>query len=513
MSLQGRSVAVERIALSCSPLSRMRLSVSILDAAAGAGVFAAALTTYVLTAPRSIASSDSAELTAAAASLGIPHPPGYPLYVLVGRLFAAVPAGDMGFRLNLMSGVFGALAALAVYAIVLELTRHRISAAVAALSLAFSYHFWGQSLVAEVYTLDAALLGGLIYALCVWERTRRPGALYAAFFLLGLALAHRTTSLFLVPPLIVWGLATGVYREPVPWLRALAWMAPGLGLYLVLPILYVTNLGYIWNVGYDLSGDPTYVDLTTFEGLKWYVTAEVFRPLAFAFGPGDAAREAVRFAGWLWGEFAGAGAILGVVGAAIAYRRRRGFFYLTAGAFVLQAWFFINYRAVDKDQMFLATYLIWAVWVGLGVRQLLDLVGEGHAPSLAKPAARVLALALPVALFALNFSSLQFPDAATVREDADQLFAEVPAETLVIGSWSDIAVLEYFQTVEDRRPDIALIGQWSLTEGRLRELIRTNIGERPVYLLQDVPALRRDFRFVEAGSWYRLEPRTEQGGS
>ncbi len=449
----------------------------------------------------------------AAARLGIPHPPGYPLYVLIGRAFAALPLGDVGFRLNLMSAVFGALAALAVYAIVLELTRHRASALAAGFSLAFSYHFWGESLVAEVYTLDAALVGGLIYALCLWERTHRSAALTAAFFLLGLSFAHRTTSLLLVPPLLAWGLVSGSFRQPSLWLRALVCVIPGLALYLLLPVMYVAHPDYVWNVGYDLNGHPIYADLTTREGLTWYVTAKIFRPLAFAFGPRELWGEATQYVGWLWGEFAGLGAVLGIIGMACAWRRHRAFFQLTAGVFALQAWFYINYAALDKDQMFLVTYLVWSLWIGLGTKELLDRVDRGYLRALAMPAARALALALPVALVVTNFSSLDFAGDNTMRSDAQRLFATAPPDTLVIGAWGEIAALEYFQTVEKERPDLILVGQWSLTTEGLGQLIAASIDERPVYLLESVSALRKDFRLVNVGPWFQVEPRSRKGGS
>ena len=243
VNLQRRDLAGDRV---------LQVLASSGEVGPAVGVFASALLAYVLTAPHSIASNDSAELTSAVANFGIPHPPGYPLYILLGHAFTVIPLGDIGFRLNLMSAVFGAVAAVAVYAIVLELTHRRGSALAAALSLAFSYHFWGESLVAEVYTLDVALVAGMIYCLCIWQRTQRNAALYAAFLLLGLSFAHRTTSLLLVPPIIAWGFASGSVKQHGVWLKAAVFVMPGLALYLLLPIRYLAHPDYMWNAGYDV---------------------------------------------------------------------------------------------------------------------------------------------------------------------------------------------------------------------------------------------------------------------
>ena len=73
---------------------------------------------YLRTLAPSIPSEDGAELIAAAYSLGIAHPPGYPLWCLLGRAFVAlVPFGEVAWRLNLMSAVFAGLTVSSVYAI------------------------------------------------------------------------------------------------------------------------------------------------------------------------------------------------------------------------------------------------------------------------------------------------------------------------------------------------------------------------------------------------------------
>ena len=71
---------------------------------------------YLKTLTPTVYVGDSGELIAAAASLGIPHPPGYPLFVYLGKLFCLIfPFGSIAFRLNLMSAFFAAAAALVYF--------------------------------------------------------------------------------------------------------------------------------------------------------------------------------------------------------------------------------------------------------------------------------------------------------------------------------------------------------------------------------------------------------------
>ena len=58
---------------------------------------------------------DSGEYIATSYRLGIPHPPGTPLYVLIGRLFSMLPLGAIAVRVNLLSGVSAAVAVFFTY--------------------------------------------------------------------------------------------------------------------------------------------------------------------------------------------------------------------------------------------------------------------------------------------------------------------------------------------------------------------------------------------------------------
>ena len=82
-------------------------------------VFLISLGFYLLTLCPTVYVGDSGEFTTAAYTLGITHPPGYPLYVLFGKIFTLIiPFGNIAYRVNLMSAFFGALSCVIVYLIV-----------------------------------------------------------------------------------------------------------------------------------------------------------------------------------------------------------------------------------------------------------------------------------------------------------------------------------------------------------------------------------------------------------
>jgi len=175
----------------------------------------ATLALYIPMLPPTVTGEDSGELIAAAYTLGIPHPPGYPLWCMLGKLFTLLPIGCVAWRVALMSTVFAAGAVAIVSLIVMRLTRNVLAATVAGLAVAVSADFWAQSLIAEVYTLNALILSGCVYILLVWNETRQIRLLYLFAFVYGLGLCNHQTMHLLGPAFAVFILAVQFqsYRE------------------------------------------------------------------------------------------------------------------------------------------------------------------------------------------------------------------------------------------------------------------------------------------------------------
>ena len=165
---------------------------------------------YIYTLASSVApQGDSGELITVAYTLGIAHPPGYPLYTMLAHLFTKIPWESVAWRINLFSAVSHSLTVVIVYWIMLEIfsklsiVKSKISnfeihliAAAGSLILAFSYTFWLYSLVAEVFSLN-----DLLAALIIWiVITNRP--LWLLTLLFGLAISNHHTIVLLLPSII-----------------------------------------------------------------------------------------------------------------------------------------------------------------------------------------------------------------------------------------------------------------------------------------------------------------------
>src|SRR5437868_1718168 len=180
-------------------------------------VAAAAGILNLLTAARDIVVGDSPELIMAAAKLGVPHAPGYPLFTMLGHLFSVLPFGSIPFRVNLLSVACDALAVGVIYLAALRLTKSKLAAATAALLLAVNPNFWEWSLVAEVFPLNNLLAATLILLLIAWhEQPECSALLIAAFFVFGLALTNHQTIVLLGPAFcfVLWRCRSTLFARP-----------------------------------------------------------------------------------------------------------------------------------------------------------------------------------------------------------------------------------------------------------------------------------------------------------
>lgn len=118
-------------------------------------LFIVIFTSYLVSMPKTVMLEDDGLFIMSSYFLGIAHPPGYPIHTLIGHLFTHIPIGSVASRAHAMSGFFGALGCVLIALIVMQLLRARIAAYPAAMMLAWSPVYWSQSIIAEVYTLNA----------------------------------------------------------------------------------------------------------------------------------------------------------------------------------------------------------------------------------------------------------------------------------------------------------------------------------------------------------------------
>lgn len=163
------------------------------------------LVTYVRTMAPSASFWDSGEFIATSYILGVPHSPGTPLYVLVGRVFTMLPLPfSIAGRVNFMSVLTGALGVLFAYLLIIRFLDHIIGRSVSvrdtllkvvaglvgALFITFSHTYWTNSTEAEVYAMSVFLMALTTWIGLKWSDNptgpRSNLLIYLLFYLLAL---------------------------------------------------------------------------------------------------------------------------------------------------------------------------------------------------------------------------------------------------------------------------------------------------------------------------------------
>ena len=480
-------------------------------------VFCVSLLLYSWTLAPAVTLVDSGELIVAARSLGVAHPPGFPLYIMLAHLASLVPIGSVAWRVNFASALFAALASGMLTLVVAELmiigsylaalkrwlrkktarkskkiSPHAIGAhddaasnplmvlapaLVSGLLLAFSRTLWSYATVAEVYTLNTLLILVIFFLMLQWRRriiederrmstnpdSTRPAPaipdydflLYAAAFVFGLALGvHHVTVALMLP-----ALAGIVYKT-----EGLRFFASKRLLYAALFSLAALLAVYSY-LPFAASRMPVinWGDPRSLEKVWWHITGKQYQ-VFLSFTPQNMGKQAVEFGklalrefGLWWLPVALAFAITGF---ANTFKRDRTTFWFLALIVIGDIAYALSYDiAEDKDAYYLPTFISMAIAAGFGVRGLLQL-----ALSRRPHARRLYILAvLPVLLLPTIALAGSWPfnnrrHDFIAHDYVENILSTIePNGLLLTLDWQVASPMLYAREVEEHRRDVKVV--------------------------------------------------------
>jgi len=500
-------------------------------------LFALSLSLYLATMAPTITwqhdGYDAGDLITAAYTLGIPHPTGYPTYMLLGKLMTLLPLGDVAYRMNLLSAMSAALAVSLLYLAARETLPGRRTALWACLSpalwLATSRIFWSQALITEVYALNAVLFAALLL-LCLrlgaklsdarmastsHQALLRHAALIA--WLYGLSLGNHLTILF-SGPLLLWH-AWQIYRRrrlSVPqWAAVGTAFALGLSVYAYLP----------WRAGREPLmnwGNPR-----TLQGLIWMISGGIYRPFVLALPLAQWPARLLAWAGLLVQQFGVVGTALGLLGIWAHKRRNAGQAAILLLTFALYSLYAAGYNTTDSYVYLLPVYMLFALWIAHGADLVLRTLGQTRTASATLTAALLL---LPLVSLRANWQAVDLHDDRSAHDYGAQVFAQVPDGAIVVSATDPHTfTLWYFARVVVNRPQVAVVDRdllvydwyvaglrqrypwlrWPVTPPdrapSLEQWAEANRQDRAVYLADIDEQLMARYPFERQGLLYRLQ--------
>ena len=422
--------------------------------------------------------------------------------------------------------MFATLTCVVLYFLVLRLTQRILLAFGSALALAFSFTFWTQSVIAEVYTLNAFFLSVLILLLFKWQDARAHKWLYLFAFLCGLSFCNHMSTIFVVPATLVFVslVEFKAFFHRIPILLSLFLL--GLLPYLYLPIRSAMNPPLDW-------GNPE-----TLRQFVWVVSAAQYRGSMFSGSLSEILAQLHQYRSAILNEFTILGCLVGIIGLFSMFiqimtdtKRYLPMFMLLLLIFLADVTYTIGFRIPDGAPFYIPSYLIFALWIGMGLRFLLNALWTRSQQTLSCILlSAVLCLAIPVYALIRHYPHVDMSDLWEPQEYGESIVEVIEHNALIFTSYDGPTfALWYFQELyKDRKrfwgismpllpydwyrenlkqaiPDLD-IPTSDTARLTVREMIKANLKTYPVYIYfpEEPPEFLSEFILVPEGPLHRI---------
>jgi hypothetical protein len=429
------------------------------DLLVAVGVSAVALLVYLLTMYPDITGGDSGELITAVASGGVPHPPGYPLYIIFGSLFSHLPFGTLAWRFNFLSGFCDAVSAGLLTAVALRWSGSIWGGILAGTLFAFSPGIWTYAITAEVFALNNLCVTTLLFLAVLYGETHQRRYAFAGALMFGLGMCDHHTFLFAATPLSIWVLWSG--RKDL--LRPLALLGL-VGCFAVGLLPYVL----IWTRGAALA-DVSWGVTNNWSGFWTHISRKEYGTLALSAAHDDSSSSVATVFGFL-GDFVKqvgwTGFIVALIGIRAALRRK---FFEPAGLAAATALLAILYLGVfgtlasvnlnsPLNRGILSRFwqlpeIFFFLWTGLGAVSLARLVRW-------RPLLPLLTAAIVVIHPARNYRAMDHHDNRIIHEMASEMLRVAPERAILL-TYGDLTtnMVNYVRFAENKRKDVVILDQ------------------------------------------------------
>jgi tetratricopeptide (TPR) repeat protein len=449
------------------------------NTAAALVVFAVVMVCYLITISPTVSFWDSGEFIATSYSLGVPHPPGTPFYVVLGRIFAMLPLVQPALGVNLMSAISGAVATLFLYLITVRLLtlwrgvprtlRDRVviysAGASAAFAGAFSGSFWINSIEAEVYSPSAFIIAFTLWLMIRWaDRYRQEGSrngLVLICYLLGLSVGLHLGTVLVFLPFVLYALLVDwkLFTDLRFIILTVFVVIIGLSNHLYLPIRSSLNPAIDeanpehWEAFRDALLRKQYKPMTPFVRQA---------PWSFQFG---------MFWRYFWEQWSGPGGswtsllmLAGGVGAFVHFLREKRTFVLIGSLFLITSlgliiyMNFTDHEVRERDYFFSHGFFIFCIWVGVAFTFIVDRLANAERPAWLSHVLSVGLLAFAFSSFYVNFESHDRRGDYNAHDYAYNMLATIDRNGIVFTNGdNDTFPLWYMQEVKGFRKDVRVV--------------------------------------------------------
>lgn len=483
--------------------------------------------------------ADSGDLATAVIIGGVPHPPGYPTYLLLAEIFQLLPLRDVAYRLNLLSAISAALTVSLVGLIIAQtLSVPSVSqiktkagpgqsdnmiwvcAVAAGLALAFADTFWSQAIITEVYALNAFFAAILLYGTLQIRPVNEGWLVPLLAAVLGLGLGNHLSILLFMPILV------RVLKVRWRWqliTSTLLAFGAGLSVYGIIPLRASALPAVNWGLA------------TTWSNFLWLVSAEQYHRFFFAlpwqFVPARVVAEIRLLAqAFMWW-----GLPVGLLGLHGLFRLYRSLGFGSLTSFLLISVYSIGYNTTDSYIFLLPAMLIFSMWMGWGLYDIGHSLQKHLLPEPGRSLVYLGIILLPAISLWWNFSDQNISHDKEAYNYAERSLNVVAPSAIIITDddlhtfalWygryglelrSDVAIVNanlltyswYRQILEQTHPHLLFNDEANRPLTTISAFIKVNYPQSPIYLATLQPPKLKDYPLEVVGHLYRVENKSKQ---
>ena len=470
-------------------------------------VFLVALLLYSWTLAPTVTLTDSGELIIVARGLGIAHPPGVPLWIILAHLASLVPFGNIAVRINFSSALFAALACAMLTLTMADLTitasylatskrRKRVAqqsktaeesglarlllaapALGAGLLMAFSRTLWSYATITEVYALNTLLILVILFLMLRWRRRIVADRLRVGTAITAGEVTSEITSYdaYLYAAALLFGLALGVHHVTValtlPAIAVVVYRTQGVGFFTSRRLVYAAliSIGALVAVYAYLplaaSRSPVinWGHPRSLQEIWWHITGRQYQ-VYFSFKPEIMGEQFAEFCRMALREFSfpwlPLSLLLAFAGFVDAFKRDRTTFWFLLGIIIADLAYALSYEiAEDKDAYYLPTFISIAIAAGLGIRWMIRRAVSKPVPAgkLSVMAGTVVLLVCAITL-AANWPFNNRRQYFIAHDYVENLLSTIAPNSLLLTlDWQVASPMLYAQEIEQRRRDVKVV--------------------------------------------------------
>lgn len=439
----------------------------------------------------------------------------HPLYYLICKLFFLLPFGSMAWKVNLLSAVSSASCLAVTYCLLRNLKLNQVAILTGISALALSHTFWLKSCIPDVYTLQALLAVSSFYCIIKWNLASQDKNSKSDYWLIAWAM--------------VWGLSLMHHF-------LLAFLLPGQILYVILNRKNIANIyrfiglftisflavSYIWwhiAIVQIINGENLISLLTGGGGVEskvgGYKLFELPKAIILSI-----ILLAYQFP-WLLSA-------IGIYGAVTQNQKSTKVAWMLNISFILTTLFAVTYKSNHKYEVFIQSYLIFAIWIAYGANSLLEKypikkkilyiiciasvflqpISYFLTTKLIERCPNLLPIAIRNVPYRNNFTHFFWPpkyNAYGAERYGQEVMNELPKNAVIIADWTLLTVLLHMQEIEGMRPDVKIV---FLETHTVSEIIKKD-PNRPVCAADNLPCyklneLPKCYKIKNCGNFFQI---------